>query len=496
MDTFTAHKVYREQLGKRSQGVPLWFPEPEKKQVVARGAVGRPGGEIQIGDVGYFDEGRFVRILNVTAERVKGDDIEGPPNGEPPLTYNKCLEGIFPDTLQPGLHGYGISNIIKVALQASAYVQLPLYQTSGKRLTEGLSSPRYGGVVPAGARAGFEFMANSTEGAMLLLPGHAHLVKIATNSVFRQYIRQHHDSWVQHAKNLGFEPKPEDIVLVSGTMKTSNWTVASFKQIHRSAGANLSGSLQPAGSVGFSLQLSHQTPYLSDYRSGPSLLPGETLSEDQCVFVRIYMIRYRPLFLPPKIIEAGAGPHELPRHDDDDGPSGGDARIVSEPESNFHYAPLSTVIDYILEGQHYPDADAAIACEDDITEMLGSEQWPDDLKRHLEENPPDVYVDPETKLGALSLVTAIQRTREASVRRNMPVEGDDEHVSESTASLSRGLNPLSYGDLFLPRAPPNVRTVKWPHVALIDNSAEGNPVSSIALSPDGVHVATGMEDGN
>ncbi|KAJ3526613.1 hypothetical protein NM688_g8241 [Phlebia brevispora] len=43
--------------------------------------------------------------------------------------------------------------------------------------------------------------------------------------------------------------------------------------------------------------------------------------------------------------------------------------------------------------------------------------------------------------------------------------------------------------------PPCALPLKWAHIALINSSAEGNPVSSIALSPDGVHVATGMEDG-
>jgi hypothetical protein len=48
-------KVYRDQLSGLSQGTALWYPDPPKELY----------NNVSIGDVGYLQEGTFVRMFNV-----------------------------------------------------------------------------------------------------------------------------------------------------------------------------------------------------------------------------------------------------------------------------------------------------------------------------------------------------------------------------------------------------------------------------------------------
>lgn len=47
-----AARNYAEQLVSRGYGLPLWYPEPSKF------------GEVEIGDVGFVDDGSFIRLFN------------------------------------------------------------------------------------------------------------------------------------------------------------------------------------------------------------------------------------------------------------------------------------------------------------------------------------------------------------------------------------------------------------------------------------------------
>ena len=49
-------KVYQDQLKVAPQGIALWNPDPPK----------RIYNNVSIGDVGYLDEGTFIRMFNVT----------------------------------------------------------------------------------------------------------------------------------------------------------------------------------------------------------------------------------------------------------------------------------------------------------------------------------------------------------------------------------------------------------------------------------------------
>lgn len=97
--------------------------------------------------------------------------------------------------------------------------------------------------------------------------------------------------------------------------------------------------------------------------------------------------------------------------------------------------------------------------------------------------------------GSLSLEAAIQNSRTRTIERHaqahLAAHDDDAMAVDDEAP--RGLNPLASGELVLGRGPQD-RAIKWPHLALIDASVEGSAVISMAITPDGSHIATGMDD--
>ena len=69
-------------------------------------------------------------------------------------------------------------------------------------------------------------------------------------------------------------------------------------------------------------------------------------------------------------------------------------------------------------------------------------------------------------------------------------EGDGEDEDDGRPRA----HPLGEGQAHLGSRPPGSPAVKWPHVRMRDSSAEGSAVTSMAISPDGTHIATGMDD--
>ena len=86
-----AWKVYAQELLRRSHGFPLWYPEPTKFE------------EVEIGDVGFINEGRFYRLFNACRE--KHDPINkgnGVPDGFVPLEIPPNLLHRHDEYLSPG----------------------------------------------------------------------------------------------------------------------------------------------------------------------------------------------------------------------------------------------------------------------------------------------------------------------------------------------------------------------------------------------------------
>lgn len=168
-----------------------------------------------------------------------------------------------------------------------------------------------------------------------------------------EYIRQNHDAWYSFATNsqtYGLQCKPEDIIMVRGTVKTSAWAVAAYRDSgNHTHNVAFSGQVGPVADAGFQLTSSSTVQSSFEHRAGPtpnaarptSLKPvasgtssnhgkyelpelevAATLSREevpdnarnQTVFLGFYKVKRR-YFLPKKIV-ANAGSDELPPAED------------------------------------------------------------------------------------------------------------------------------------------------------------------------------------
>lgn len=66
--------VYASELAPRGRGTPLWYPEPSES------------GEVEIGDVGFLQDGGFHRLFNITVDETHPFNKDGVPEGFTPLT--------------------------------------------------------------------------------------------------------------------------------------------------------------------------------------------------------------------------------------------------------------------------------------------------------------------------------------------------------------------------------------------------------------------------
>lgn len=150
---------------------------------------------------------------------------------------------------------------------------------------------------------------------------------------FEEYMLDHHQKWVDYAtdtKYLGMRRKPEDIILVRGTVKTSSWTVGAFigdgREDHEVA---LEGRLGPVVNVSFQYSVqessecspvpprsgpahrvsstditTHPSHLLTNPAGTPAIAQNITDKKDQCVFLSFYKMKYRRPF--PRQIRAAA----------------------------------------------------------------------------------------------------------------------------------------------------------------------------------------------
>ena len=93
--------IYREQLSSLHHGLALWDPKPDDKQA----------DHVAIGDVGYLDNGAFVRIFNVT---LPWDDplnkLPGKP-GEYELIKPSYFRDVRENEIREGEHYTQVSKV-------------------------------------------------------------------------------------------------------------------------------------------------------------------------------------------------------------------------------------------------------------------------------------------------------------------------------------------------------------------------------------------------
>ena len=194
-----------------------------------------------------------------------------------------------------------------------------------------------------GTSAQFSFELTGNRGAALVTKYLTHNEDSLVDSAFVKYTKQHYESWVKFArdKQYGDDIQP---ILVSGFDMTRDFAMVaySYEGIPRTADSTI--RVPEVGLTPSSLWGTWRTSFSPHTNSGPQSqsqpttpppphsaeVAGIPSGFDQCVFIRYYSMRSRgPFFMFPKVIRAGAGPH-----DPGSGDREGDAlpRLAAQPE--------------------------------------------------------------------------------------------------------------------------------------------------------------------
>lgn len=143
---------------------------------------------------------------------------------------------------------------------------------------------------------------------------HASQPLVLRNRAFEEYVHENHRSWYDFATSLGHALEPEDLILVFGWMKTSEWALAACTNYGRMHEISFDSQIGSMASAQFGVTLSHDVDMSVDQRCGPlsksrgTSSAAECLPHDQCLFLRYYKLKRR-LFRGVKVV-AAAKPHD------------------------------------------------------------------------------------------------------------------------------------------------------------------------------------------
>ncbi|KAK7676643.1 hypothetical protein QCA50_020386 [Cerrena zonata] len=360
--------IYAKELMPNGWGYALWQPE-----------LAAENGGAQIGDVGIIDQGGFEPFFNAHTPRNNPDGKTLPPNFETLEKPNPILMRNNKSLLHQGLHS---SESVK---------------------TLGIE----GGGETAGVEAKVRVKCTKVHGACLYLKDHGSQEKILNSQKFDQYIKCHYKNWEKYLAEIGTKSKWSDLVLITGTIKTSAWVLASATGSSEDYEFSFNVPVANLGSLGIGAGLQVSTTSSTIVRMGPqsfdSINAGKNAERNQTVF--IHYMKGKPRSMIPGLKIAAQGVIQSSRSSDseDEPDSPGSLCILVENtmEEIRAYEPLDDVLDYILE---YSDVDVAFANTMDMVELVKGE-WPLDMRSYLKQHTPtiEVIVDGTTKHGLLSI---------------------------------------------------------------------------------------------
>ncbi|GJE89740.1 hypothetical protein PsYK624_058460 [Phanerochaete sordida] len=464
MSSSCAAVIYAEQLVSRGYGLPLWHPEPTKF------------GEVELGDVGFVSEGSFIRLFN--AMRPAHDPIND--DGVPPdfviLQVNERLLHSAKQHVSPGPICTTTTTYRKLGAEVSCATGIP------------------------GPGASYTFSCHSSRGAIAVLGGWGHQTWYMRNRAFRAYIAAHHASWHAFALDRGYDVPPDALVLVSGTLKTAEWAVATVANASAAHDLSFSAAAGLYAHAAFEVSLGSDVSMSVEQRSGPppddGAEPATQLPHNQCMFLRYYKIKTRALGRPKITVQVKANDMLGPWQDDspasahrtrsrdssgvgssasgrswlsrlvgsarqlagrpkipdsDASSSGSSSSHIEEipqagPVSSIH-DPVDVLLDHILENS---EADIAIACHEDAYEVFSEDAWPNDLSQSLADNPPTLDLESSGTNTTASLASP------SSTATSRPLTQDSGYASLACADAARRSRRLSQPDV-----EPAERPARW-----------------------------------
>ena len=251
-------------------------------------------------------------------ERERGVDV--------PTTF-KPLHVEIPEFIQPRPPGcLRTSTVQEVGVDSGVTSPTTLYVQPHALSFVTLKNIRFRPLEPGA----FSYELTENRGAALVTKHKTYRMDALVESAFERYTKRHYESWVAFArdKDYGDDVQP---VLVSGFDMTKDFAMVAYSDGHSSSRANFTISVPSLSSTSDSIWGTWRTTCSPHTNCGPherNHLPHERAVEfsspqsvgartipngfDQCVFIRYYTMRPRKRFgLFPKVIRAGAGPHDL-----------------------------------------------------------------------------------------------------------------------------------------------------------------------------------------
>lgn len=191
---------------------------------------------------------------------------------------------------------------------------------------------RPGAIVSAALKLSFE--STSSDGAILVTKHKTFRDNAERIDHFKQYILRNYKAWSIFAGEQGHGIDVEDLILVTGRDMTEDFSMVAFSQNEGRIEMQFEAGASKLGSASFSAWGSWlcELPVFENW--GPQErvphVPNESNADvgygmesdtpkyQQCVFLRGYRI-YRMARIFPRVLRAGAGPHDLgPGHWEDD----------------------------------------------------------------------------------------------------------------------------------------------------------------------------------
>ncbi|KAI0056994.1 hypothetical protein BV25DRAFT_1863983 [Artomyces pyxidatus] len=350
----THYDVYRDQLSPYQFGQALWEPRPARGLAVA------------VGDVGYIFLGGFRRLFNIHLPHDDASHTMGVPEyfEQLPLRDGE----VFERPMVAGVYRSRSVRSVEVGTQVSGTASL------------------VGGQ--------FSFSTSKEQGAVLALPNTGRRCDVYIRAAYEDYINAHCDQWLAFAERHRLGIRIDDIILITGCDLTTSWAMAAFMSSEFDASISLQFDAGMAGTVAAYSGISWRNSRNAVYNHGPDArsrpasgdnlrLPPTTVDTsqidmapvpDQCVFVRGYHMKRRPLFMPKKL-KAFAKPRDYSRHNEDedeielgdDGSGSSEDEVVELGAGEKHTPLYGPLLDYILED---PMVDLAIVHDDDLNPFL------------------------------------------------------------------------------------------------------------------------------
>ncbi|KZT00235.1 uncharacterized protein LAESUDRAFT_666522 [Laetiporus sulphureus 93-53] len=305
--------VYTLELSKLGQGYPLWNPEPPSRF------------EVEIGDIGFIADGSFYRLFRAT------EDPTHPINAK-----------------------YGVPDgFIKLDIANLAVTRVENVIPTGPLVSPGVTKSSVGGQTE-GTGAGSTFECTEDNGAILVLGAPAIRHRLRHGRRIKTYIRTHLRNWHTFAvKRLDLDLSEDDIIFVSGWVKTTAWSLAAFAGDAKNARITFSADGDGVAGGCWQINEARDANWAFEYHSGP---PSDGVrkneerrinkaaaknenddghrrgKQDQCVFLHYYKLKKR--FLCIKSMKAMAEPRSpSPGSDDHDAEDSPAPRKVRYHES-------------------------------------------------------------------------------------------------------------------------------------------------------------------